>query len=206
MKGISVIIPTYNREKLVGEAIKSVLNQDYKGIVEIIISDDGSTDNTFQVVSSFGSEIKLLIKPNDCHSQGASGARNRGISKATQPYICFLDSDDLYLPGHLKRMVMALESELSIGFSICNTLEMFNIEGENKYKRWTKEKINSRDIKNLAITSSRFANTNAFIFKKEVFEKVGLFDEKIRVGGRIPICGCESMKILRVHIQIITVA
>lgn len=183
MKGISVIIPTYNREKLVGEAIKSVLNQDYNGSVEIIISDDGSTDNTLEVVSSFGSSIKLLIKPDDCHSQGASAARNRGIAKATQPYICFLDSDDLYLPGHLKKMVMALESDQSMGFAICNTLEMFSITGQNKYRRWTKKKIHYRDIQNLAITTSHFANTNAFIIKKEVFEKVGLFDEKIRVGG-----------------------
>lgn len=183
MKGISVIIPTYNREKLVVEAIKSVLYQDYDGFIEIIVSDDGSTDSTLNVVSSFGSKVKILSKPVDCHSQGASGARNRGILKATQPYICFLDSDDFYLPGHLNRMVFALEKIPTSGFAICNSLEMLDFSGQNKYRRWTKKKINSRDINNLAITTSRLANTNAFIFKKEVFDKIGLFDENFMVGG-----------------------
>ncbi|UJH91746.1 glycosyltransferase family 2 protein [Antarcticibacterium sp. 1MA-6-2] len=134
MKGISVIIPTYNREKLIGEAIKSVLDQDYNGNVEIVISDDGSTDNTVEVVSSFGSNVTFLHKPVDCLSQGASGARNRGILKASQPYICFLDSDDLYLPGHLKKMVSALEAKSEFSFAICNSLEMVEINNKRVYR------------------------------------------------------------------------
>lgn len=182
MKGISVIIPTYNREKLVGEAIKSVLDQDYSGIVEIIISDDGSTDNTLEVASSFGSKIKILHKPDNCDSQGASGARNRGILKATQPYICFLDSDDFYLPGHLNKMVSALESENKISFAICNSLEMIEINNKRVYRRWTKANIGCRDLENLSITTIYFANSNGFIFKRNVFNKVGLFNEEIQVG------------------------
>lgn len=182
MKGISVIIPTYNREKLVGEAIRSVLDQDYSGMVEIIISDDGSTDNTLEVVSSFGSKIKIILKPDDCHSQGASGARNRGILKATQPYICFLDSDDFYLPGHLNKMVSALESESEFSFAICNSLEMLEINNKRVYRRWTKANIDYRDLENLSITTIHFANSNGFIFKKNVFNKVGLFNEEIQVG------------------------
>ena len=182
MRGISVIIPTFNREKLVGEAIKSVLYQDYGGVVEIIISDDGSTDKTLEVVSNFGSKIKILIKPDDCHSQGASGARNRGILKATQPYICFLDSDDLYLPGHLKKMVAALESNDIYSFALCNSLEMLELNNTRIFRRWTKEKIGVRDLENLAITTINFANSNGFIFKRRVFNKIGLFNEKIQVG------------------------
>lgn len=182
MKGISIIIPTYNRENLVGEAIKSVLDQDYDGIVEIIISDDGSTDNTLEVVSSYGSKITILHKPDNCLSQGASGARNRGILKATQPYICFLDSDDFYLPGHLNKMVSALESKSEFSFAICNSLEMVEINNKRVYRRWTKENIDNRDLENLSITTIHFANSNGFIFKRNVFSKVGLFNEEIQVG------------------------
>ncbi len=182
MKGISVIIPTYNREKLVGEAIESILNQDYNGPIEIIISDDGSTDNTLNVVSTFGSGIKILLKPDDCISQGASCARNRGILKASQPYISFLDSDDFYLPGHLNKMVLALEAENEFSFAICNSLEMLEIDNKRIYKRWTKPIIESKDLENLSISTIYFANSNGFIFKRKVFKEVGLFNEEFKVG------------------------
>lgn len=182
MKGISIIIPTYNRAEFVKDAIRSVLNQQYAGPIEIIISDDGSTDETLGVASSFGKKMKILKKPNDCNSQGASVARNRGILKATQPFICFLDSDDIYLPGHLRKMIMAIESEPDLGFALCNSLEMLEVEQKNKFRRWTKTNIEIRDMANLSITTIHFANSNGFIFRKEVFEKVGLFNEDIQVG------------------------
>lgn len=180
MKGISIIIPTYNRAELVKDAIHSVINQDFPGPVEIIISDDGSTDETLAMASSFEPKVKILRKPNSCKSQGASGARNRGILKATQTYICLLDSDDFYLPGHLMKMVTAIESRPGYGFALCNSLKMLDVERENRFKRWTKHDIELKDLNNLAITTTIFAHTNNFIFKKEVFEKVGLFDERYK--------------------------
>jgi len=180
MKGISVIIPTFNRAKLLKEAIGSVLVQDFAGSIEIIISDDGSTDETLELISSFGSQVKIIKKPKNSKLQGASYARNRGILAATQPYICFLDSDDFYLPGHLSKMVFAIESEPNYGFALCNSLKMMDIENENRFKRWTKSNPEAGDIKNLAINATNFANTNSFIFRKEVFQLVGLFDEKLK--------------------------
>jgi len=182
MKGISIIIPTYNRQEFVKDAILSVINQNFQGPTEIIVSDDGSTDGTLAVVSSFGSKVKILKKPIDCNSQGASGARNRGILNATQPYICFLDSDDLYLPGHLKQMITVIESEPELGFALCDSLEMLDVQQENKFRRWTKINIKPRDIANLSITTIYFANSNGFIFKKEVFDIVGIFNEDFQVG------------------------
>lgn len=182
MTGISVIIPTYNREKLIGEAIESVLDQDYNGLIEVIVSDDGSTDNTFDIVQSFGSKVRCLLKPDDCKTQGASGARNRGILNATQNYICFLDSDDFYLPGHLNKLVSALESENQFSFALCNSLEMLEVNNERIYRRWTKSNIQRRDLENLSITTIYFANSNGFIFERNVFNKVGLFNEEIQVG------------------------
>lgn len=182
MKGVSIIIPTYNRAEFVKDAIHSVIQQNFPGPMEIIISDDGSTDETLFVASSYGNKVKILRKPEDCKSQGASGARNRGIIVATQPFICFLDSDDFYLPGHLQKMITAIESEPELGFALCNSLEMVHVEQENKFRRWTKTNIEPRDITNLSITTIHFANSNGFIFRKEVFDKVGLFNEDIQVG------------------------
>ncbi|MFD2834035.1 glycosyltransferase [Gramella sp. AN32] len=180
MKGISVIIPTYNRTELAKEAVHSVLEQDFSCPIEIIVSDDGSTDETLSALTSFGNKVKILKKPDDCNSQGVSGARNRGLLKATQPFISFLDSDDFYLPGHLQKMKEAIESDPELGFALCNSLIMMDVEQENKFRRWTKKSIKPRDIANLSISTFHFANSNGFIFKKEVFEKVGLFNESYK--------------------------
>lgn len=94
----SIILPTYNRCQMIGKAIESVMLQEEKSW-ELLVVDDGSTDNTKEIVESFGDKhIKYFYQEN----QERSAARNKGISNATGEYICFLDSDDYYLPEHLK--------------------------------------------------------------------------------------------------------
>jgi colanic acid/amylovoran biosynthesis glycosyltransferase len=93
----SVIIPTYNREKYIGKAIRSVLNQTCKDY-EIIVVDDGSTDRTAQIVDSFGAQVRYVPQINS----GPSEARNTGIRMAKGKYIAFLDSDDQFLPHKLE--------------------------------------------------------------------------------------------------------
>lgn len=102
----SVIIPTFNRAPFIGKAIESVLHQEY-GNFEIIVVDDGSTDETEEVVRGFADKrIKYFWKENE--ERGAT--RNFGISKSNGDYICFLDSDDVYYPNHLSEAVKFLES------------------------------------------------------------------------------------------------
>jgi len=107
---ISVIIPTFNRARQVQSALGSVLTQTYRNF-EVIVVDDGSTDETKKGVASFikdqsraGIQIHYIDQPN----QGQSAARNRGIKEAKGEWIAFLDSDDLWLPGKLERQVEAL--------------------------------------------------------------------------------------------------
>lgn len=101
----SVVIPTYNRADLVIEAIQSVLDQKYS-LFECIVVDDGSTDDTEQKVAQFNdARLKYHYKNNG----GECDARNYGISEAIGDYICFLDSDDLYLPHHLSTFARAIE-------------------------------------------------------------------------------------------------
>ena len=179
--GISVIIPTYNRENFIGEAIESVLQQDYSGKIEIIVSDDGSTDKTIEIANSFGNKVIVALKPTNCTSQGVASNRNRGIRLASQQLITFLDSDDFYLPGHLQNISSSLDNN-DFGFSFCRILKMQEINGKKLFKPWTRATVFKNDIKNIAVSRTRIVHTNAFIFRRDVFDIVGYFDEEYTNG------------------------
>lgn len=181
-KGVSVIIPTYNREIFIEETIQSVILQKIKNL-EIIIADDGSTDQTLLKAKTFGNKVKILPKPDDVFSQGVAATRNRGLQVATKPLIAFLDSDDLYLPGHLIRMLKLFEeTNYDVGFAFCRSLEFLVQKGEKLFKPWTRLNIFDNDIQNLVVSRSKIVNTNCFVFRKEVFEEVGIFNERFSNG------------------------
>ena len=94
---ISVIIPTYNRARLLVEAIDSVLSQPMSG-VEVIVVDDGSTDDTQEVVARYGAAVRHIRQNN----AGVSAARNRGVREAHGDAVLFLDSDDYLLQSSLR--------------------------------------------------------------------------------------------------------
>jgi glycosyltransferase involved in cell wall biosynthesis len=97
MPNISVVIPTYNRNFCIGRAIASVLRQTCAA-TELIVVDDGSTDNTRDLIASYGSAVKYLFQPN----AGVSAARNTGVRAARSDWIAFLDSDDEWLADKLR--------------------------------------------------------------------------------------------------------
>lgn len=175
--GISVIIPTYNREKFIKEAIQSVVNQRSKYTLEIIISDDGSTDRTIQIAEEFGKKVRIIKKPANCTTQGPAGSRNRGIKAASHPYICFLDSDDIYLPGRFEKTFPVLENNTDLGYVFCRSLEFKSENNIRLFRLWTKPKILKNDIKNPVVSRNNIVHTNCFIFRREVFDKVGYFNE-----------------------------
>ena len=100
---ISVVIPTYNRGRLIRRAVESALHQTCPAS-EVIVIDDGSTDDTQEQVAPFGNAIRYIQQTN----AGASRARNRGVEEARSEWIAFLDSDDLWLETHLERMSRAI--------------------------------------------------------------------------------------------------
>ena len=89
---VSIIIPTYNRAKLVTEAVQSALSQTYTNF-EILVIDDGSTDNTEEMLKKYDNDIKYI----KTERSGPGRARNLGISRAKGEFIAFLDSDDLWM-------------------------------------------------------------------------------------------------------------
>ncbi|MDP4276045.1 MAG: glycosyltransferase family 2 protein [Bacteroidota bacterium] len=176
-KGISVIIPCYNREKTVGLSLDSVISQNYTGDVEIIVSDDGSTDGSIRVVESFGKKVMLLRKPADSTEQGVSGARNRGIMASTKDYVCFLDSDDYYLPGYLKKMVEVMEANPEAGYSFCRSRQEINRgDGKVMVTDWTRKRMSALDKKYHALYRGHDINTNTIFVRRTVLDSVGLFN------------------------------
>jgi len=108
---VSVIIPTYNRAAFIGKAIESVLNQTFSDF-ELIVVDDGSTDETEAIASRFLYDRRFFYLPQD--NRGRSFARNRALAFARGAYIAFLDSDDTYLPEKLAQQVAYLDSHADV--------------------------------------------------------------------------------------------
>jgi len=116
----TVIIPTYNRAGLIRRPIESVIAQTYPSW-ELIVVDDGSTDNTEQAVKSLSDKRIMYIYQQN---QERSAARNTGIQNAKGQYICFLDSDDYYLPNHLESFYKKIEAEkFPVAVIYCDTVE-----------------------------------------------------------------------------------
>lgn len=114
---VSIIIPTYNRAHLIGRAIQSVLDQTYQDY-EIIIIDDGSQDNTKEIIAGIVDNRMRYIALET--NQGVAHARNVGIQEARYDYIAFLDSDDEWLPNKLElQMQKMMESTPNVGVVFC---------------------------------------------------------------------------------------
>lgn len=181
MTKVSVIIPTYNCEKYLPETIESVLNQTYQDF-EIIIADDGSTDNTKSIVSDYTNKFtgKILYCYQD--NNGPAAARNKGIKKAKGEYIAFLDSDDLWLTNRLEEGVKALDSNPDIGLAHANIAFISEDKTLIDIPR-RKKKLLSGDIFINLFLRKAHISCPTVIIKKQCVEKVGLFDENPQCVG-----------------------
>lgn len=176
--GVSIIIPVFNRELYLSQAINSILTQEFSGDIEIIISDDGSTDSSLDIAASYNdSRIRILKKPIDCTAQGASSTRNRALKIASMPYVCFLDSDDYQLPTFLKTMIDYLENT-KLDFCFCRTKQLIEKNNKSMIKKWTRNCVLAADIKYPVLTRSRIVNTNSFVFHRRIFDNIGFFNEE----------------------------
>lgn len=113
---VSIIIPTYNRAYCIERSIRSVLAQTYQEF-ELLIVDDGSSDNTQDVVNSIGDERIRYIKMPE--NKGVAAARNEGIRQASYEYIAFQDSDDVWKPDKLEKQIQALSKNPQAGLIYC---------------------------------------------------------------------------------------
>ncbi len=137
---ISVIIPTYNRGSFLIDAVKSIQKQKYENI-EIIIVDDGSKDNTKEVVTDLQKKYSNIIFCCNNRLKGPSGARNTGIIRSEGEYIAFLDSDDIWLPAHLEKGVEFLNKNKNIGVLFGNFQVFDYFTKKHLYNSFDKLKV-----------------------------------------------------------------
>ena len=172
---ISVIIPTYNRGKIIGNSIKSVLNQTFKNL-EIIVVDDGSKDNTKEIVDKFKDERIRYIKLQN--NTGAAYARNIGIKNAIGQYISFQDSDDIFYPDKLERQLKNIINKNS-NLDFCKIKVIFNSSFSYFVPSINQEKsISNGDILNELISKGNFISNQAILIKKQFLSKY-LFDPNL---------------------------
>ncbi len=167
---VSVIIPTYNRGWILKEAIDSVLAQDFLDF-ELIVVDDGSNDNTPDILEAYQEDI-IIVRQNN---KGVSAARNRGIASASGDFIAFLDSDDLWLPEKLSRQVEFFNSNPDA--MICQTEEIWIRNGVRVNPKKRHKKFSGMIFEHSL--SLCLVSPSAVMIKKSLFEEVGLFDESL---------------------------
>ncbi|MFX4263649.1 glycosyltransferase family 2 protein [Pelotomaculum propionicicum] len=167
-------MPTYNRAITIKRAVDSILKQTYQDF-EIIIVDDGSTDNTYEIVKEFNEKRIKYIKHEK--NKGASAARNTGIRESRGKYLAFQDSDDQWLPNKLKRQVEILDnSPNEVGIVYCGFWRFNN----NKKIYYPSGKVIEKEGNVYkSLINGNFIGTPTAIIKKECFNKYGCFDERL---------------------------
>lgn len=168
---VSVIVPSYNRGFIILRSLKSISEQTYTNL-EIIVVDDGSVDNTFDIVSQYDDPRVVYIKHNK--NMGLSSARNTGIKASSGEIIAFQDTDDIWLKNKLKEHIEAFES------TIKNIYVVYS--GSYRYKNHKKDYIPYKYILPKEgdvfkkLLGGNFIPAISLCARRECFEKVGLFD------------------------------
>jgi glycosyltransferase involved in cell wall biosynthesis len=164
---VSVIIPAFNRECYLAQAIESVLAQTYRPI-EIIVVDDGSVDETANVAKSFSDKVRYFYQPNS----GCGAARNTGVMKARGSFLAFLDSDDLWVEEKLFRQMEVLQSDTGLDMVFGHVKHFYSPDLD----RSAREKF--------VCPAEKMPGYHAgtMLILQEAFLRIGLFDAHFQLG------------------------
>lgn len=173
---VSVILPTYNRAHLIKGSLQSVLDQSYRDF-EVIVVDDGSTDNTEEVIRGFKDNRIRYIRCNN--NRGASAARNTGLQACRGKYVAFIDSDDIWKKDKLKKQVdVFLSSPAEVGVvytalwhnrkQICSSIYIHKKDG---------------DLHEYLLHGPFFIIPSVAMIRKDCFKLSGTFDERLKTHG-----------------------
>lgn len=166
---ISIVIPLYNKAHTIERTLGSVLNQTFKDF-EIVIVNDGSTDNGVEVIKNFTKDPRIRIVNQE--NQGVSAARNRGVAEAKYEYLAFLDGDDEWLFLYLQAVVDAIKKYPDAGM-ICTALMVM---GKNVCSFRIAEKYKNKSLKiNYFENPHMFGHTSSNVIKKTVFQQTQEF-------------------------------
>lgn len=167
---ISVIIPVYNGEKYLNEAINSILDQSYKPF-ELIIIDDGSNDSTAEIVKTYKEDLIYLYQENT----GIAASRNRGISVAKSEYISFLDADNIWIKKKLQKQKERLFEDPSIDIIFGMIEHFYSPDTDEIFRRSVR--CPSAPLQGI--------DTNTMLIKRSTFLQVGLFSTDYKIGDFI---------------------
>lgn len=168
---VSVVLSSYNYARFIGAAIDSIFAQSYPAH-EVIVVDDGSSDDSIAVIEAYGERVRLIKQKN----QGVCVARNKGAKLATGDIIAFFDSDDIWRPQKLERQVAAFEADEAVGLVSCG-MRGFDPNGKTVYENivgksgWCAEEI-------ILFKPVINFSASAIAVRREIFEKLGGFDER----------------------------
>ena len=189
---VSVIIPVYNGAKYIQTAIESILNQTYTNY-EIIVIDDGSTDETREKLKPYWDKIRYLYQEN----QGSAAARNVGIELAKGELIAFLDADDYWLLSEkLEKQVACFQENRSLG---CINTGWQIVDDRGKHIQTVQPWHKAPKLDLETWLKKKCVLTSAMIFRREWLEKVGGFDQELRQSHdvdlilRLSLAGCETV-------------
>lgn len=190
---VSVVIPTYNAADLLPDAVESVLAQTYRDF-ELIVVDDGSTDETPEVMERYADDVRYVRKENG----GSASARNRGIREARGQYVALLDADDLWLPEKLEHQMEQFEAQQDLAWSYTDWVHVDAETGGPMYHG--SQVMNYRGGNVLRPLLVRlFIPPSTEVIRRDVFEEVGTYDESelhrisedwefsLRVAERYPV-------------------
>ncbi len=204
MPSVSVIIPSYNAERWIKSTIDSVLAQTYSNI-EIIVVDDGSTDESVSVISKNYPEIKLITQKN----QGVAAARNKGIENASSEWIAFLDADDIWLPNKIRDQfeLLATDREAQMAYSAWHVWPSQTPDPDpDLLSLLEKTRDNSDKFQGPSgwiypeLLEDCHVWTSTVLAKRTLFEQIGKFDATLKIGEDYDLWlrASQSTKILRV--------
>jgi hypothetical protein len=197
---ISVIIPTHNYGSFIGEAIESILVQDYPPErIEIIVVDDGSTDNTREVTQKYAGAVTYLYGER----KGVAAARNRGVSHAKGEIITFLDADDIWLPKRTKRVAEAFARHPDAGI-VYHNFDVIDSDGKLLYKDFAEKFYPLRNrrgpLLSDIIRGSVFCGASSFSFRKAVLREICPIPEDIKRGVDFYLTAVAACSVQGVHI------
>ncbi|MCK4319946.1 glycosyltransferase [Candidatus Micrarchaeota archaeon] len=158
---VSIIIPVYNGKDTIERALQSVFEQDFKGIIEVIVVDDGSTDGTKEILQRYLKRIKLISQKN----RGPVEAANTAFANILGKYIMKLDADDTFERTIIRKMHSVLEKDKSLAFVYSNYYEVNASKSEKK----------------VVNTATNLLNTVAIgiMFRKSILDEVGFYDGEL---------------------------
>jgi glycosyltransferase involved in cell wall biosynthesis len=176
---LAVIITVYNAAKFIHRTIKSVLSQDYP-FIEMIVVDDGSTDETVGLVKTFANHVRLLHHPQ-CINLGAAASRNLGILSTNTRYIAFLDHDDIWYPNKVNEQIKVFERHPEVGLVYTNGHAID--ENDNILNDLLPKDFCEPCNPDAMLLSCYIQSPSSVILRRNLIEEIGMFDTNLKTAS-----------------------